>query len=77
MQQHVDAAGIVIRVGDKVTSLLTAGIYEVESLDNEAHNIIYIKKDVGGKVRRQAVYTFYCNINNHPRAVAGYEHDAR
>ena len=75
MSAHKDAAGVEIKVGDKCVSVLTAGIYEVERLDEAADNIVYLKKDVRGQVRRRAVYTFHCNINNHPRMIAGYEAD--
>ena len=59
MTAHNDAAGIEIKVGDKVVSRVTAGIYEVEALDNEASNIIAIVKNVKGELRRRTVYTFH------------------
>lgn len=75
-EAHKDAAGVEIKIGDKVVCLVTAGIYEVDALDAEACNIIRIKKVVKGVTRSRDVYTFHCNVNNHPRMIAGYEADA-
>jgi len=77
MLEHKDAAGILIKVGDKVVCQTVAGIWEVCQLDAEAYNIISLHKNVKGVMRYRDVYTFHCNVNNHSRMIAGYEADAK